>query len=84
MTPAVARGLIETYCAWHAVTPMARDVLRASEIQERNSLSFWNVMIIVSAANTGATAVISEDFKAVQSIEGLLIHNPFIDRESAD
>jgi len=80
----VARGLIETYCAWHVVTPTAQDVLRASEVQERNSLSFWDAMIIVSAANAGATAVVSEDFNAGQFIEGLPIYNPFIGMENVD
>ncbi len=80
LTPAVARGLIENYCAWQVVTPTTQDVLHASEIQERNSLSFQDAMIIVSASNAGPDTVISEDLSAWQSIEGMLIHNPFIDQ----
>ncbi|GAB6059014.1 PIN domain-containing protein [Desulfonatronum parangueonense] len=84
LTPVAARGLIETYCAWHVVTPTGQDVLRASEVQERNSLSFWDAMIIVSASNAGANTVISEDFNSGHFIEGMLILNPFIDGDRVD
>ncbi|PTN37189.1 PIN domain-containing protein [Desulfonatronum sp. SC1] len=78
LTPSIARGLIENYCAWEVMTPEVQDVLRASEVQERNSLSFWDAMIIVSASKAGADIVISEDLNAGQCIEGVLVRNPFV------
>ena len=44
-----ARGLVETYSAWKVITPNFTDVLKASEIEERYALSFWDAMILSAA-----------------------------------
>jgi predicted nucleic acid-binding protein len=53
-------------------------VLLASEIGERNLLSFWDALIVASASRAGAERILSEDLKHGQVIEGILIENPFL------
>jgi predicted nucleic acid-binding protein len=74
---AQARSLVESYSAWQVEVPEAPDILKASEIQERNLLSFWDALIVVSAINGGAELILSEDLNPGQLIDGVRIENPF-------
>jgi predicted nucleic acid-binding protein len=78
LTPASARGLIQNYLAWHVETNEPSTVLLASEIGERNLLSFWDALIVASASKAGADRILSEDLNPGQVIEGILIENPFL------
>lgn len=75
---AEARRLIETYQAWQVESPDTAAVLRASEIQERNQLSFWDAMIVATACQGGARVLLSEDLNHSQVIEGIRVENPFL------
>lgn len=72
-----ARGLIEQYQVWPIITNTIGNIIRASEIQERYQLSFWDSLIISSAEKGGAKFIYSEDLSHNQYIAGILIHNPF-------
>jgi len=78
MTPAAARGIIRNYLAWRVEATEPSAVLLASEIGERNQLSFWDALIVASAARTGADRILSEDLNHGQVIEGIRIENPFL------
>jgi predicted nucleic acid-binding protein len=78
LAPAIARGLIAAYRAWHVEAPTAETVISASEIQERNQLSFWDSMILAAAAQAGAEILLSEDLSHGQVIEGIRVENPFL------
>jgi len=78
LTPASARGVIQNYLAWHVETNEPSTVLLASEIGERNLLSFWDALIVASASKAGADRILSEDLNHGQVIEGILIENPFL------
>ena len=51
--------------------------IAASEIEEHHALSFWDALIIAAAVASGASKILSEDFNPGQTIEGVLIENPF-------
>lgn len=74
-----ARGLVETYAVWKVVTPNFADVLKASEIEERYRLSFWDAMILSTAFKASASTVWTEDLSDGQLIEGIRIVNPLRD-----
>ena len=78
LTPAVARGIIRNYLAWQVEPNEPSAVLLASEIAERNLLSFWDALIVASAARAGADRILSEDLNHGQVIEGIRIENPFL------
>lgn len=77
LTSAQAREIIGNYCAWPVVTVVPEMVLRASEMEEEYRLSFWDALIVAAASRCGAAKILSEDLNAGQSIEGVLIENPF-------
>ena len=75
---AQAREIIEHYTAWPVVTPTAESVLRASRLEERHRISFWDALIVQAARESGAVRILTEDFNHGQKIDGILIENPFL------
>jgi predicted nucleic acid-binding protein len=78
-----AREIIRSYAVWQIETIAAEQVLRASEIEERYQLSFWDALIVVAAWEAGADTILSEDMPGGQRIESILIENPFVLRGGA-
>lgn len=79
LSPAKARGIIENYMAWHVEWNGPESILRASEIEERHLLSFWDSLIVAAACNAKAEKILTEDLNHGQLIEGVLIENPFLE-----
>lgn len=77
ISPAEARAIIGRYLVWQVEVNTPESVLRASEIQERYRLSFWDALIIAAAAKAGAGILYTEDLNSGQMIEGIKIINPF-------
>ncbi len=73
-----ARGIIENYLAWDIEKIDGPSILKASEIEERHQLSFWDALIIVAGLNANVERIITEDLSHGQRIEGILIENPFL------
>lgn len=74
---AKAREIIQDYTAWPVYQPTVEDIISASELEEKHQLSFWDALIVVSAQNTGATTLITEDLQNGRQIGKLKITNPF-------
>jgi predicted nucleic acid-binding protein len=72
-----ARALVGRYARWpvHAIT--TGDILEAAELEERHTLSFWDALIVVAAARSGAERILSEDLQHGRTISGVRIENPF-------
>jgi len=81
ITPGEARAVISRYLAWPVEANTADAVIRASEIQERHHLSFWDALIIAAAVKAGALTLLSEDLNHGQVIEGVKIVNPFLEEK---
>ncbi|MEI9479950.1 MAG: PIN domain-containing protein [Deltaproteobacteria bacterium] len=77
--PSEARTIVRTYMPW-VIETHAEMVLAASEIEERNRISFWDALIVAAANRAGAEKIVTEDLNHGQRIEGILIENPFIAR----
>ena len=71
-----ARTIVRAYLPW-AVETDASMVLAASEIEERNNISFWDAMIVAAAQRAGSVRIMTEDLNHGQRIEGITIENPF-------
>ena len=77
LSQAHARGIIENYLSWHIEINEPDTILLASEIEERHLLSFWDALIIAAACHAKADIILTEDLNHGQTIEGILIENPF-------
>lgn len=76
--PADLRVILSDLALWQMHTPTAPDVLAAVDLHERYQISFWDAMILQSAARRGCQVVWSEDLNAGQTYQGVRVVNPFI------
>jgi predicted nucleic acid-binding protein len=54
----------------------AGDVLDASSLEERHTLSFCDALIVVAARRTGASVLLSEDLHTGRDFGALVVSNP--------
>lgn len=74
-----AARIVADLSVWRVHAPEATDVLDAIEIQRRYSVSFWDAMILQSAARLGCETVWSEDLNPGQTYGGVRVADPFAD-----
>jgi predicted nucleic acid-binding protein len=55
-----------------------RAIREAARLSKSAGLSYWDAMIVVAAAHSGADIVYTEDLKHGQKILGIQIINPFV------
>lgn len=79
LSPAATRERLRVFSRWTVHAPGPEDVLAASKLAERAQLSFWDAMILRSAAELGCGVLHSEDLTAGQVVEGVGIVDPFAD-----
>ena len=72
-----ATEIIADLSRWHVHVPAAGDVLGAIGIHQRTGISFWDAMIVRSAAEMGCAVLYSEDLNAGQDYSGVPVENPF-------
>jgi predicted nucleic acid-binding protein len=77
LSAARARLVIERYATWrvHRITPA--DIVAASEMEKCHRQSFWDALVIVSAARMDVRYLVSEDLQHGRRIAGLEILDPF-------
>jgi predicted nucleic acid-binding protein len=72
-----AARIVEDLSYWKVYAPNAQDVLGAIDLQQRYQLSFWDAMIVWSAAQLDCVTIWSEDLHPGQVYEGVQLLNPF-------
>ena len=72
-----AKAIVADLSRWYLHVPAADDVLAAIGIRQRTGISFWDAMIVRSAAEIGCTVLYSEDLNADQEYSGVRVENPF-------
>jgi predicted nucleic acid-binding protein len=74
---AAAREVIADYSTWPVVPVDPTLVLSASMLEERETLSFWDALIVGAAQRAGAVRLLSEDLQHGRTIGTVTIENPF-------
>ena len=72
-----ARTLVETFAAMEVVVVRPDMILGATHLHETASISFWDALIVTSAAEAGCQRLISEDLQDGRAYDGVRVHNPF-------
>jgi predicted nucleic acid-binding protein len=77
MTPQQALRYLDQIAAW-PVTVLDYGAVRAAiELSSAHSFSFWDALIVVAAARSGATRLYTEDLQHGRTVLGMEIVNPF-------
>lgn len=77
LTPEAAVDRLRSLSRWRVHSPLADDVVAAASLSHRHQLSFWDAMIVRSAAELHCAILWSEDLNDGQLIEGVRVQNPF-------
>lgn len=72
-----AHGLLVDLCHLRVVSIGCAQILRATEIERRFAVSFWDALILSAAHTAGASIVYSEDLQHGQDYDGVRVQNPF-------
>lgn len=72
-----ARQLVADLAQWHVQAPEVNDILQAIDFQARYQLSFWDAMVVQSAARLGCKQLLSEDLNHGQMYGEVQVVNPF-------
>ena len=72
------RQLIQDYLSWEVVVNTPESVVEALETEVRYKISFWDALVLVSAKNSGATVLYSEDLATGQRYGTIQVVNPLI------
>ncbi|MGD0373491.1 MAG: PIN domain-containing protein [Streptosporangiaceae bacterium] len=72
-----AAAIIADLSHWRVHSPGSDDVLNAIDSRRRHDISFWDAMIICSAASLGCRTLFSEDLNPEQRYDGVQVRNPF-------
>lgn len=75
--PEVAVDTLKSLVRWRVHSPLPDDVIAAAILSQRHRLSFWDAMIVRSAAELRCETLWSEDLNDGQVIEGVQLSNPF-------
>jgi predicted nucleic acid-binding protein len=77
LTPSQALRYLDEI-AKHPVTTLEYSLVRAAaELSAGHALSFWDALVLVAAARSGATRLYSEDMQHERVVLGVEIVNPF-------
>lgn len=71
-----AGRIIADLSRWEVHAPLPDDVLGAIDLHRRAGVSFWDAMILTSAAALGASTLFSEDLNPGQTYDGVTVLNP--------
>lgn len=72
-----AREIVKDFLKWKTVVINGEIILDAIDIHREYKYSFWDSVIISSAIDGGAGALLSEDLSDKHKIKGIVIKNPF-------
>lgn len=71
------RQIVADLAQWRVHSPEVSNLLQALDLQERYRLSFWDAMILQSAACMGCKQLLSEDLNHGQAYGDVYVINPF-------
>ena len=77
MPPDAAARQIQRFGYWSIHRPGVDDVLAACQAHREQSVSFWDAMVVRSAAQLGCQILWSEDLRDSRQMGGVTIRNPF-------
>jgi len=72
-----ARSEVRDLMAWRPVAVNDQILEESWKIQDRYQLSFWDALIVAAAKSVSCRFLLTEDLKAGQEIDGLVVVNPF-------
>jgi predicted nucleic acid-binding protein len=74
-----ALGVLDDLAAWPVTVVDYPTIREAVTLSDQVKISFWDSLVVVSAAQSGASTLYTEDLNHGQETLGITITNPFTD-----
>ena len=74
-----ARAEVRDLLAWQPIAVGAALLEQGWKIQDRYRLSFWDAMIVAAAKASSCRYLLTEDLQPGQTIDGIVVVNPFLE-----
>ncbi len=81
--PSDAESAVRSLCKLPVVQIDKEMVVDAISLSRNHSFSFWDALIVETAARGGCKKLLSEDMQHGLEVRGLVIENPFIDLQNS-
>ena len=78
-----ALSVLESLSVWPIVTIDYKAIRDAIELADEAKLSFWDALVVIAAARSGAKLLYTEDLNDGKEIMGVRICNPFANQSSS-
>ena len=72
-----ALAVLEDLAAWPLTVVDYPAIRAAANLSHRSRISFWDALVVVAAASSGASTLYTEDWNDGQEILGVRVRNPF-------
>lgn len=79
MAPEAARRRLEVYMRLDVVQVGCPLILEAVDAGRLHRVSFWDALIVRAAVGAGCSHVYTEDLNDGQIVDGVRVHNPFVE-----
>jgi predicted nucleic acid-binding protein len=73
-----ALAVVEDLAAWPLMVVDYAAIRAAVRLADQATLSFWDALVVVAAARSGAAVLYTEDLNDGQEILGVRVSNPFV------
>jgi predicted nucleic acid-binding protein len=73
-----AKDILRDFLLWEVIDNDGELLLSAIDIQIKYHYAFWDSLIIAAAVISGSSVLLTEDLKHGQTIEEVMIKNPFM------
>jgi predicted nucleic acid-binding protein len=73
-----ARAEVRDLLSWRPLAVSSDLLHRAWQVQDRYQISFWDALIVAAAKTLGCGYLLSEDLQPDQSLDGVMVVNPFL------
>jgi len=77
LAPDSAREIVADLLTWSVVANDGEAILKAIDLQTREKISFWDALIVASAAKGGAEILVTEDLADGRKFGSLIVRDPF-------
>ena len=77
LEPPKARSLVAEFLHHDVVEPSSVHMMKAIDLSISQKISFWDALVVTTAAESGCKTLITEDLKHDSVLAGVHILNPF-------
>ena len=77
VAPLAAKGILKTFNVFEVIQVSPSLIQEAVDCSILNDFSFWDSLILATAASAGCSTLLSEDLNHGQTVLGVTIRNPY-------